>query len=70
MKKILWLIQSNQITPTIHDFLKLLQTRMERQLDLSFIVPETSPEILDRTKALKPSCVKLATRSATTSYNG
>jgi hypothetical protein len=70
MKKVLWLIQSNQITPTIHDFLKLLQTRMERQLDLSFIVPETSPEILDRTKALKPSCVKLATRSATTSYKG
>ena len=70
MKKVLWLIQSNQLTPTIHEFFKLLQTRMEKQLDLSFIVPSTAPEVLDRIKDLKPTCFKLANRSTTTSYKG
>jgi hypothetical protein len=70
MKKILWLIQSNQITPTIHEFLKLLQTRMERQIDLSFLVPETSSEILDRTKDLAPVCFTLTNRAAGSIYKG
>ncbi|MBA3010712.1 MAG: hypothetical protein KKF12_14325 [Proteobacteria bacterium] len=70
MKKILWLIQSNQITPTIHDFLKLFQTRMERLVDLSFIVPETSSDILERITALEPSCFKLKNRSVAKSYQG
>jgi len=70
MKKILWLLQSNQITPTIHQFLKLLQTRMKRQIDLSFIVPETSSEISDRIKDLNPLCFKLSNRTATNSYKG
>ena len=70
MKKFLWLIQSNQLNPTIHEFFKLLQTRMERHLDLSFIVPSTAPEVLDRIKDLKPTCFELGNRSTTTSYKG
>jgi hypothetical protein len=70
MKKILWLIQSNQITPTILEFLKLLQTRMEKQIDLSFMVPETSSDVMDRTKALNPVCFKLSNRSARSVYKG
>lgn len=70
MKKILWLIQSNQITPTIHEFLKLLQTRMEKQINLSFLIPETSSEILDRTKDLNPVCFKLSNRVAGSSNRG
>lgn len=70
MKKILWLIQSNQITPTIQEFLKLLQTRMEKQIDLSFILPETSSDILDRTKDLNPVCCNLSNRAAMNVYRG
>ena len=70
IKKILWLIQSNQITPTINEFLKLLQTRMERLINLSFIVPETSSEILEKIKDLNPTSFKVSNRSATKSYKG
>ncbi|MDA3789327.1 MAG: hypothetical protein PF503_12670 [Desulfobacula sp.] len=70
MKKIVWIIQSNQVTPTIYEFLKLLQTRMEKLIDLSFIVPETSSEILKKIKGLNPTCFKLSSRSATKSYKG
>ena len=66
----LWLIQSNQITPTIYDFLQLLQTRMGELVDLSFIVPETSSDILDRIKKLSPTSFSLSSRSATKSYQG
>ena len=66
----LWLIQSNQITPTICDFLQLLQTRMGELLDLSFIVPETSSDLLDRIKDLSPTYFSLSSRSATKSYQG
>lgn len=70
MKKILWLIQSNQITPTIHEFLKLFQTRMEKQIDLSFLIPETSSDMLDRTRDLNPVCFKLSNRAASSIYKG
>ncbi|MCP3941155.1 MAG: hypothetical protein GY710_06710 [Desulfobacteraceae bacterium] len=69
-KKILWLIQSNQITSTICDFLQLLQNRTKEIIDLSFIVPETSSDILDKTKNLSPTCFKLSSRFATKSYQG
>lgn len=70
MKKILWLVQSNQITPTILDFLKLLQTRMEKLIDLSFIVPETSSDILEKIQDLHPESFTLKNRTATNAYKG
>jgi hypothetical protein len=69
-KKIVWLIQSNQITPMINEFLKLLQTRMERLIDLSFIVPETSFDIMNKIKDLNPVCFKVSKRTANKSYRG
>jgi hypothetical protein len=69
-KKIIWVIQSNQITPTIYKFLKTLQTRMENLLDLSFMVPESSAEIMDSIKDLKPGSFKIDTRTAKNSYQG
>lgn len=65
--KLLWLIQSNQITPSICSFLKVLQTRMEHLLDLTFIIPETSKEIEDKLKAVNPAIAHLTTRTAISS---
>lgn len=67
-KNILWLIQSNQITPVIADFLKTLQKRMEHYINLLFIVPETSSDLIENIKHLKPISFKISTRTATGSY--
>jgi len=69
-KNIFWLIQSNQITPTICEFLKTLQIRMEKLLNLLFIVPDSSSEILEKIKALEPTSFKTSTRTASNSYQG
>lgn len=62
--KILWIIQTNQTTPIILEYFKTLQTRVERQIDLIFWVPDTSAGELDRLKALNPFVYKTATRAA------
>ncbi len=67
-KKIIWLIQSNQITPIITDFLKTLQKRVEQHIDLIFMVPETSLDIVENIKSLNPVPFKAITRTATGSY--
>lgn len=67
-KTIYWLLQSNQLTPTIIDFLETLKTRLFLQLDLQFIIPETSSDIFEKTKKLKPKIFKVLTRTATSSH--
>lgn len=67
-KTLFWLIQSNQITPTICEFLKTLQTRMTSLVNLKFIVPDSSFDILDKIKTLKPVSFKTSTRTATNNY--
>lgn len=67
-KKIIWLIQSNQTTPTIADFLKTLQTRVEQYIDLLFMVPDTSSNIVKNIKKLNPIVFKSNTRTAIRSY--
>ncbi|OGR14581.1 MAG: hypothetical protein A2277_01625 [Desulfobacterales bacterium RIFOXYA12_FULL_46_15] len=69
-KDIIWLIQSNQITPTICEFLKTLQTRMANHLNLKFMVPDSSFDILEKIKILKPESFKTSARTATNSYQG
>jgi len=61
---ILWLIQTNQITPIIVEFLETLQKRVENYIDLRFIVPESSSNILEKLKNLNPILVKATTRIA------
>jgi hypothetical protein len=67
-EKIIWLIQSNQITPFIAEFLQTLQKRMENYIDLVFMVPETSSDILANIQGLKPVSFKTITRTAVSSY--
>lgn len=67
-KKIYWLLQDNQVTPTILEYLVLLKTRMERLIELSFIVPETSRSTLENLKPLNPSVFKIENRSAVKNY--
>lgn len=65
---ILWLIQSNQVTPTIVSFLKTLQTRMERYVDLVFMVPDSSADILSKISVLNPRSFPVTTRTAADSF--
>ncbi len=67
-KKIIWLIQSNQTTKIIRDYLKTLQTRMEQYIDLLFFVPETSSDIIKDIKCLNPIIFETTTRTTTQSY--
>ncbi|MCG8642718.1 MAG: hypothetical protein MI862_23530 [Desulfobacterales bacterium] len=70
MKQILWLIQSNQITPSIYNFLKIFRTRMEQEVEISFIVPDTSAEILEKIKELDATLFKVSSRTAAKSRQG
>jgi hypothetical protein len=67
-KKIIWLLQSNQITPVIRDFLQTLQTRVENHIDLLFYVPHTSADIIEKIQSLNPVTFQTSTRTATGSY--
>ena len=49
------------------EFFSLLQSRMENLIDLRFLVPDTSADILGKTTKLKPQTCKTSSRSATTS---
>lgn len=68
MKKTYWLLQSNQVTPIIIEFLKTVQARIEKQLELVFIIPETCPDVIESAKILNPVVFKVSTRTATRSY--
>ena len=68
--KILWLLQSNQVTQPIHNFFHLLRARMEKLVTLSFIIPDSSEDILTKLKDLSPSKVSIHGRSATNSHPG
>lgn len=70
MQTAFWLVQSNQVTPTIYDFLKLFQIRMNELIDISFIIPDTSPDIPNKIKELNPTLFKVANRTATKSHQG
>jgi len=65
--KIIWLIQPNQTTPIIIDYLKTLKTRLENHIDLLFWVPDTFGKI-EPIEILNPLIFKTATRTATNSY--
>mgnify|MGYP005843588513 CR=1 FL=1 len=67
-KKIIWLLQSNQVTPVIRDFLQTLQTRVEHYIDLLFYVPHTSSDIIEKIQCLAPVTFSTKTRTATSSY--
>ncbi len=67
-KKIFWLIQYNQITPILAQFLGVLKTRLKEQLELIFIVPESDADTLENLKPLKPIAFKVMSRAAISSY--
>ena len=64
-KNIIWIIQSNQVTPTIYEYLQILKNRIREVLNLKFMVPDTSSEIFEKINKLNPEVIKVSTRSAT-----
>ena len=72
MKKntILWLLQTNQVTPTIAEFLRLFRTRMEAMGDITFMIPSRDKETLKMAKALQPVPFSISARGQERSYRG
>ena len=67
-RTILWLIQSNQVTPTIVSFLETFQKRIERYINLLFIVPDSSSDILQKAGSLNPKSFQATTKTAANTY--
>ncbi len=67
-KKIIWLVQSNQVTSTLYDFMKTMKKRMENFIDFIFIIPQTSPEMVERLSDLDPLIFETSLKKAQPSY--
>ncbi|WDP89717.1 MAG: hypothetical protein HUN04_08320 [Desulfobacter sp.] len=67
--KLIWLLQSNQVTPNLYEYLKLLRTRMAHLLDLVFMIPDTSADIPEKIPELDPVSFKVGRRSTSHNYD-
>ncbi len=63
-KTIIWIIQSNQITPIIAEYLATLRMRIEQYIDLQFFVPDESAEVVEKIKNLDPVVFPTSTQTA------
>ena len=67
---ILWILQTNQLTPVIADFFHLVKTRMAGLVDLTFMVPSRDGDALEMAKELQPDTFSLTARGKERSYSG
>ncbi len=63
-KTIIWIIQSNQITPVIAEYLATLRMRVEQFIDLQFFVPDDSESIVEKIRMLDPVVFPTSTQTA------
>ncbi|MFO7752582.1 MAG: hypothetical protein R6V41_05630 [Desulfobacteraceae bacterium] len=68
-KNVLWILQPNQTTPTILEFLELLKNRVRSHAEIKFVIPEHSKEMMDAAKTLNPLPFTISSRAARQSYN-
>ncbi len=64
-----WMLQANQTTQPIVNYLKLLKTRIEDHLNLVFWVPDASASQIDKLDALDPIVIETRVKSATLSLS-
>ncbi len=67
---IYWILQENQITPFIIDFLELIRFRTTELIKLKFLIPAISPETLKMCKKLDPVPFQVTTTAKENSYEG
>ncbi len=65
-----WILQNNQVTPHLIDFLNLIRQRVSEFLTLTFLVPETDLKIKEMAAKLSPVLFKISSHSKPNSYEG
>ena len=71
LKTLYWVLQDNQVTPFITDFLSLIaEVRTKPFCNIKFMVPAVAPEALKLTKALKPVPFQVSTAARPSFYEG
>ncbi len=66
--KLIWILQTNQVTSIILNYLRMMQTRLVNLLDLSFMIPSTSTEIKQSAEDLSPEIFNVSFRGLGKSY--
>ncbi len=67
---IYWILQNNQVTPNLIDFLDHIRQRVSEFLTLTFLVPETDLKTRELVSKLSPVVFKISSQSKPNSYEG
>ncbi|MCD4741905.1 MAG: hypothetical protein K8R67_05420 [Desulfobacteraceae bacterium] len=67
---IYWILQDNQITPFITDFLELLQHRVNSFTKINFLIPSHNSDTLKAAKKLNPIPFKMSSKIKPNSLGG
>jgi len=67
---IYWILQDNQVTPFIVDFLTLLKQRVHEFAEIKYLIAAHNTEALKTSKKLKPVPYHMTSSTCTDSYEG
>ncbi|MCG8683557.1 MAG: hypothetical protein MI892_01675 [Desulfobacterales bacterium] len=67
---IYWVLQDNQVTPNLIDFLELIQHRVQELIHLKFIIPDMAKKTLELTAKLNPVKFKSTSKGQKNTYEG
>ncbi len=68
--RVYWVLQDNQTTPLIIEFLKNTKQRLKELVDIRFLIPSTCPDALKLTKEIEPLSFTVKSRYKAYSYEG
>ncbi len=67
---IYWILQDNQITPFIVDFLKILKQRLQNVITVKYLIPSYSKDVLEAASDLDPVQFQMSSSVKPNSYEG
>ncbi|MCG8684764.1 MAG: hypothetical protein MI892_07815 [Desulfobacterales bacterium] len=65
-----WVLQDNQVTPNMIDFLELIKLRVKELIKLKFIIPDMAKQTLELAAKLNPTTFKNSSKSKKSTYEG
>ena len=68
--KIYWVLQDNQVTPLITDFLDLMKHRVKNFATIKYLIPDHNTETLEAAKKLTPESFGMSSAVKPNSYEG
>jgi len=67
---IYWILQDNQVTPVISDFLEMMKHRVKSFATIQYLIPEHNSDTLKIAKKLNPIAFKMSSSIKPNSYEG